>query len=91
MQTTLTNQMTSQINPIAFCNNISYILKHNSSCLCRDCISECASCGEFITDSEDDNCKECSNIIKKEMLQTTCNDITSSFPPELVNMILNLI
>ena len=42
-------------------------------------------------DSEDDNCKECSNIIKKEMLQTTCNDITSSFPPELVNMILNLI
>lgn len=83
--------MTSGMNPIAFCNNVNYLLKHSSDCLCRDCISECASCGEFITYSDNEYCKECYNFIKKDMLQNTFNNITMSFPPELVNMILNFV
>lgn len=78
-------------NPNAFCNNMIYLLKHNRDCLCRDCITECELCGEFILDSNISICNDCDLHIKKDMLKNTLNDITKNLPIELVDMIIHFV
>ena len=76
------------MNPVSFCNNLNFLLKHNSNCLCRDCISECEICGEFIVNCESEYCYDCNKMIKKELLINSSNDLTNTLPIELVYMIL---
>ena len=52
---------------------------------CEDCVMECEGCNVYI---ERDNCNTCITCFKKSLIKSTCNNITTTLPVELVDILL---
>jgi hypothetical protein len=79
------NIHTEEYDEDVYCSSVFY----NMELYCTDCIIQCEKCGCDILKNK--SCNDyCNDCFIKNLIKTTCNDITRKLPIEIVDLILKM-